>query len=234
MTRTARFLGLTLVLALGVAGGMGTAPGLVTRAGAQPPAPSPSPPPPPPPDISGDWSITRTWYRRCPACGGTIVRTTPWVITQSGSDVRIDRGPRGSIVGTAAGGGYLALEGLEQQAEGSLRFWYGTLFVDPSGNTFEGGLNGSERIANPCGAVPPIVTCFASGGYLRAQRVRPIATVPTPPGPPTPAPPTATPAPPTRTATTAPTLTAAPSPTPTAAVPTPVPPAPSLFPLARR
>ena len=166
------------------------APPLARSLGAQPAPTSapttPAPPtavPPPPPDISGEWSITRSWWRSCPGCGMPIVRTTSWIITQRGSEVSVDRGPQGSVSATPGGGGLLHLEGLEQSGEGVLRFWYGTLRVGPGGNTFDGGFNGSERISNPCGSTPPIVTCFASSGYLDARRINPIATVPTPPGP---------------------------------------------------
>jgi len=192
----------------------------------------------PPPDLTGEWSITRSWWRWCPGCGGgAVVRTTPWVLTQVGATVRIDRGPRGSLTSVAGGGAYLTLEGLENDPSGLFRFWYGTLFVSPDGLTFEGAFNGSERIANPCAPEPPILSCSASAGYLRAYRVAgritPSATSP----PASPATPplgeTSTP-PETPSATAAPTRTPpppVPSATPTAtASATPRPPAPAWLP----
>jgi len=174
--------------------------GLGGRVAAQPPLPTPAPGAPtpagPPPDLGGEWSITRTWYRGCPGCGWPMVRTTRWVILQRGAEVRVDRGPRGIVTGDAVGGGTLALAGPETGGFDVQRFWYGTLFVRPGGNTFEGGFGGSESIANPCGDRPPQVTCFVSAGWLRAVRVSPVATMPAPPGPPTAAPaPTITPSP---------------------------------------
>jgi hypothetical protein len=156
---------------------------------AQPPAPATATPavtPGPPPDIGGEWSITRTWYRRCPRCGQVVIRTTPWKITQTGQDVRVDRGPRGTIAGAPLGGGYLTLEGTETDGFDVYRFWYATLRVSADGNSFEGAFNGAETIQNPCGDDPPIVTCFTSGGWIRGRRISPIGTVPPPPGPPTP------------------------------------------------
>jgi hypothetical protein len=114
--------------------------------------------------------------RRCPGCGATIVRTTPWTIAQLSGDIRIDRGLSGTIRGIAGGGGLLSLAGLESGAEGVFRFWYGTLFVAADAGSFEGGFAGSERIANPCSPEPPIVTCFVSGGHIRAQRLWPSPT----------------------------------------------------------
>jgi hypothetical protein len=216
------------------------------------PSPTPAlplPPLGPPPVIAGRWSITRTWYRQCPGCSRVVTLTTPWTITQSGGEVRVDRGPRGVIFDDGAGGGYLNLEGFESSGPLTLRFWYSTLRVSPGGNSFEGAFNGSEVLQNPCGDRPPSVTCFASTGWLRAQRIDPIPTVPTPPGPPTPvasatsvptetetttptpAPTTATPTAPstsrpteTGTAAPSPSATLSPSPTPTpSATPPPVP-----------
>lgn len=189
-------------------------------------------PAPPPPDLAGRWSITRTWYRSCPRCGTTIIRTTPWVITQTLGTVRVNRGPRGSVIGDANGGGLLALEGAETEGISVLRFWYGTLRVSADGNYFEGAFNGSEQLQNPCGSNPPEVTCFANAGWLRAQRIDPIATVPRPPGPPTAVasavPPsasaTATPiATPTGTSTAPPLSTPTGTPLPTVAQPSPSP-----------
>jgi hypothetical protein len=168
-------------------------------------------------DIHGDWSITRSYYRSCPRCGFPVVRTVPWVITQTGADVRVDRGPRGTVTG--AGPAYLSLEGTESDGFGVQRFWYATLFVSVDGNSFEGTFNGSERGANPCGDEPPAVTCFVSAGWVRGTRIRPFATpppLPPPPGPPTaPAPATATVAPPV-VATASPTAPPPGTPSPTA------------------
>jgi hypothetical protein len=115
-----------------------------------------------------------------------VIRTVPWVITQAGADVRVDRGPRGSVLGS--GPAYLTLEGIESEGFSVLRLWYATLFVSADGNFFEGAFNGSERSGNPCGDDPPEVTCFVSAGWIRGLRVDPIATAPAPPGPPTPMP----------------------------------------------
>jgi len=201
---------------------------------AQPPLP-PTPtagPTLPPPDIGGRWSITRAWHRRCPACARTVVLTTPWLIQQSGAEVRVDRGPRGAIVSDGAGGGYLALEGIEQSGPSTLRLWYATLRVSPGGSVFEGAFDGSEQTLNPCGSNPPIVTCFASAGWIRAQRVEPATPTPTPPVPPAA---TATAVSPTTAATatavsptTAATATAPPTaPVPAPATTVPPPPAPT-------
>jgi hypothetical protein len=96
--------------------------------------------------------------------------------------VAVDRGPRGSISGAPGGGGLLTLEGPETGGFDVQRFWYGTLRVDPRGSAFEGGFGGSERIQNPCGSHPPIVTCLVTAGWIRAQRVRPASgpALPTP------------------------------------------------------
>lgn len=154
-------------------------------------AAQPSPPPPPgppaatagpPPNIAGEWSITRTWFRSCPRCGFPVIRTTNWVITQTGQTVSVDRGPRGSIAG-APGGGYLTLAGPETGGFDVQRFWYGTLWVEPSGDSFQGQFAGSETIQNPCGSSPPIVTCLVSAGWVRAVRIRPRATIPPPASP---------------------------------------------------
>jgi hypothetical protein len=218
-----------VLIAAAIAGAAVLAPSI----GAQPPPPPTPPATPatvgPPPDIAGEWSITRTWYRRCPRCGFPVIRTTPWEITQTGQTVRVDRGPRGVIVGAPGGGGYLSLEGPETGGFDVQRFWYATLHVSPSGNSFEGQFGGSETIQNPCGSSPPIVTCFASAGWIRAYRISPVATVPTPPGPPTVLPPapveTATPL---ATHTSQPYPTTTPTPLPTS-TPSPSPPPPPLF-----
>lgn len=166
--------------AVGIAAGLGAVaePGRPTSA--QAPGPTETATAYPVPDLAGEWSVTRSWYRRCPGCSASIVRTTDWVITQSGADVRVDVGLSGGLVGTAPGGAYLSLEGLESAPEGPMRFAYATLFVQPDGGAFEGEFGGSERLANPCGPEPPLVTCFASGGYLRAQRVSASGTRPLP------------------------------------------------------
>ena len=166
---------------------------------AQPPTATPTaalstPTPAPPPDVHGRWAITRTWFRRCPACAFPVTLTTPWVISQTGIDVRVDRGPRGGIVGDGAGGGYLELEGVESSGPLTLRFWYATLRVSADGNTFDGEFNGSESLINPCGSSPPQVTCFASLGYIRGQRIEPRVTPTSPPGLPTPGTSTSVPA----------------------------------------
>gem|GEM_PF-6283179 len=163
----------------------------------------------PPPYIAGTWSITRSWWRSCPGCASSVVRTTRWVIEQRGATVTVDRGPSGTIQAYGSGG-LLALQGLESSGEGVLRFHYSTLKVSQDSSSFEGSFGGSERIQNPCGANPPIVTCFASAGYLQATRI----SQPTPPGTSTasPAPPTTSPGPPT---TAPPTATAWPSATAT-------------------
>lgn len=199
-------------------------------AGAQGPTPTesptavatPTPAPPPPPSIAGRWSITRTWYRRCPGCGAAVTLTTPWTIEQAGSAVRVDRGPRGAVVVDASGNAWLALEGLEQGATSTFRFWYASLRVAGDGNGFEGAFDGSEHASNPCGERPPTVTCFASVGWIRGRRLDAAATA-TPPATDTPsaaatASPTATP-PPAPTAA-SPTATVSASPTATAATPT--------------
>jgi hypothetical protein len=180
------------------------------------------------PDLGGEWSLTRTWYRRCPGCGVPVIRTTPWVITQVGAEVRVNRGPRGWLT-PHPGGAYLALEGLETDGLGVLRFWYATLRVSADGSLFEGGFNGSETLQNPCRAEPPAVTCVVSAGTVRAQRVRPIGPGPTPPLPPTLSPTETT----TATATAAARASASPPPSLTpVASPSPWPPAPTAPPPA--
>jgi len=138
--------------------------------------------------IEGRWSVTRSWYRRCPACGMPVVRTTTWDITVLSDSVRVAGGPRGTVRGDGAGGGLVDLEGLESAAGSTMRFHYATLRVGPDGLRMEGGFAGSERLANPCGSIPPTVTCFVDAGWLRATRldVTPVPTGPPPPGPPTP------------------------------------------------
>lgn len=207
---------------------------VATRADAQPPpptaatattAPVATGTPIPAPDITGTWSITRSWLRACPACSRPVVRTTTWRIDVAGSDVAVQRGPRGTIRPDGAGGGLLDLDGLESEGDLVLRLAYATLRVEPDGRSFEGAFGGSERGPNPCGDEPQVVTCFASAGWLRAVR---LGGPPTPsptatgsaPGPPTP------PAASSPTPTTAPTLsppTAAPSPTASASAAAPTP-----------
>jgi len=169
------------VLALGALGALAAvaaAPAGVAPAGAQAPTASAtaSATALPVPDLAGEWSVSRTWFRQCPACGGSIARTTAWTVAQQGSSVRVDKGPRGALLGTADGGAWLTLEGLESGADGVLRFHYGTLRVAPGGSSFEGSFAGSERIANPCAQEPPVVTCFVSGGWLEARRRWPLAS----------------------------------------------------------
>lgn len=156
---------------------------MLERVAAQPPPPTPVATAgatiAPPPDISGAWSVTRSWFRSCPRCGGAIIRTTTWTIRmEPGGGVRVDRGPVGGVVGDGVGGGWLTLEGLESQADSVYRFLYGSLRVHPGGDAFEGGFGGSERVTNPCGSSPPIVTCFASAGYLTAVRVATLTPIP--------------------------------------------------------
>lgn len=171
---------LVALAAAGIFAGLraGAAPG--QWASAQAPVPTETATAYPVPDLAGQWSVTRSWYRRCPGCSASIVRTTDWVVTQTGADVRVDVGLSGGLVGTSTGGAYLSLEGLESAPEGPMRFAYATLFVQPDGSAFEGEFGGSERLANPCGPEPPLVTCFASAGYLRAQRVSAPGTPPLP------------------------------------------------------
>jgi hypothetical protein len=158
------------------------------EASAQPPPPVPTatPPPGPPIDLSGRWSVTRTYFRSCPRCGGAVIRTAPWRITQVAGDVRVDRGPRGAVVGS--GPAYLTLEGTETEGFSVQRFWYATLHVAVDGSRFEGAFNGSERMGNPCGGSPPEVTCLVSAGWITGVKLDPVATMPVPPGPPTAAP----------------------------------------------
>ena len=131
-----------------------------------------------PPSIAGEWAVTRSYARSCPACAGSVVRTVAWSITQVADEVRVDRGPRGSVTGVAGGGGLLALSGTESGTEGLLRFHYGTLRVAAGGGSFEGEFAGSERVANPCAVAPPLVTCFVSAGHVTGRRVRAAATQP--------------------------------------------------------
>jgi hypothetical protein len=172
-----------------------------------------------PPSIAGEWAVTRSYARSCPACAASVVRTVAWSITQVADEVRVDRGLRGSVTGVAGGGGYLALSGTESGTEGLLRYHYGTLRVAVGGDSFEGEFAGSERVANPCAAAPPLVTCFVSAGHVTGRRVRGAPTQPAtdpatqPAGSPsatptgvarTPSPPTPTASPPTPTATAGP------------------------------
>jgi hypothetical protein len=165
---------------------------------AQPPTATPGVPPGPPLQIGGEWSITRSYWRSCPHCGTVIVRTVPWVITQSGADVQVNRGLRGTVTGS--GPALLSLEGTETGGFDAQRFWYATLRVAADGRSFEGAFNGSERISNPCGSEPPEVTCLVSAGWVRGVLVE-AASVP----------PTDTPVP---TATAVPTVTETPRPLP--------------------
>src|SRR5262245_52752255 len=67
-------------------------------------------------DLSGRWSITRSWWRRCSRCGGgSVIRTTPWSIVETGDQIRVDRGPRGQLFIDANGLLRLNLSGLESE-----------------------------------------------------------------------------------------------------------------------
>jgi hypothetical protein len=239
-----RSLALAL-LALGGAALAGLGAGAAGGPARAQPLPSATPSPTvilPPPLVAGAWSITRTWARSCPGCSFSISRTTTWQISQFGIDVRVDKGPRGTIVGAPDGTGLMNLEGVESSGPDVYRFLYSTLRVTADGNHFEGGFNGTESIGNPCGEEPPLVTCFASGGYLRAVRLGILTPMPTPPGPPLP---TGLPSPfPLPSGTVTPPASATPIATPTAtttptdppsatpaASPTARPPAPSYLPI---
>ncbi|MFQ5593601.1 MAG: hypothetical protein ACE5HA_05585 [Anaerolineae bacterium] len=142
----------------------------------------PSPPPPPTapaaPDVSGTWDVTRSWFRRCSRCGEPVIRGTTWQITQNGHELRVDRGLRGSIEGYN-----IQLEGLETDGFDRFDFYYSRLYLSPDGLRITGEFVGSETVQNPCAPSPPIVTCFASAGYLHAIRRSPHATLPPPPPP---------------------------------------------------
>ncbi len=83
----------------------------------------------------------------------------------------MEQGPRGTLFRDGAGAARLDLEGLEQAGPSTLRFHYASLVVAEDGSGFAGDFNGSERIANPCGISPPVVTCFSSNGWVRATRI---------------------------------------------------------------
>ncbi len=158
--------GLRLVVAAAVVGAVF---GAASPAAAQPPTVTPVVPGGPPISMAGKWSITRSYWRSCPRCGTVIIRTVPWVITQNGADVRIDRGLRGTITGS--GPALLSLTGTESGGFDAQRFWYATIRVAADGRNFEGGFDGSETISNPCGSDPPAVTCFVSAGWVRGTLV---------------------------------------------------------------
>ena len=177
---------------------------------------TPFPPPPSPlitatapgaPNVSGTWSITRYWFRSCPACSSAVIRTTTWKIVQEGNLLRVDRGLRGAIEGNR-----ISLTGIETDGQERYDFVYGSLYLSPDGRSFSGPFFGSETLQNPCDVNPPIVSCLVHDGYLYAVRVSPL---PTPPVLPTWSPvPSSTPPHPTVTATLTPTTTLPPSPVP--------------------
>jgi hypothetical protein len=207
-----------------------TAPGIQAQAPTTTPTMIPVPPPAPLPDLNGTWSITRSWYRGCPDCGMPMTLSSTWVISQTGSAVLMKQGPRGELIQDGAGGVYLRLEGLEQSGPLTLRFHYAGLRVSANGLTIEGGFSGSERLENPCGDRPVVVTCFANAGYMRATRlggataIPPATLIPSPMPSNTPLPP------PSATARSSSTSTATASATATATVtPSPTPRPPLLF-----
>ncbi|MCB9176873.1 MAG: hypothetical protein H6648_06895 [Caldilineae bacterium] len=224
------------VEAAAVAGGR--APAAASRARLQQATATVTPTPAPLPDLSGVWSITRGWQRRCPGCSSPILLTSRWVIEQRGSELRMAQGPRGSLTRDGAGQARLTLEGLEQAGPSTLRFFYASLRVAEDGSGFEGGFDGSERVANPCGESPPVVTCFSTGGWLRATRIEAGSVTPTlaptgtpaPPTGPIPSPAAAT-ASPTGAASPTPAASATPGPSPTPA--TRATPGPSATPTTR-
>lgn len=138
---------------------------------------TPTPPPPPSPpallNVSGTWSVTRTWFRQCPACSFPVIRTTTWVIFQDGNHLRVDRGLRGTIQGYQ-----IELHGTETDGHDKYYLAYHSLYVGPDGQTITGGFAGNETIQNPCDASPPRVTCFVHTGYLYAVRISPVPTQP--------------------------------------------------------
>ncbi|MFQ5856538.1 MAG: hypothetical protein ACE5LU_12945 [Anaerolineae bacterium] len=142
--------------------------------------PLPSPPPPPTapavPDVSGTWAVTRSWFRRCPRCSEPVIQGTTWRIIQSGHELRIDRGLRGTIEGYS-----IYLEGIESDGFNRYDFYYSRLYLSPDGLMITGEFAGSETVHNPCTLTPPIVTCFAHGGYFHAIRRSPAPTSPPPP-----------------------------------------------------
>lgn len=183
-----------------------------------------TPPPPPPtpetpPDVSGTWQITRSWFRNCPgACDWPVIRGTTWNITQSGSEFRVDRGPRGTIRDGSARGYAVQLAGVESDGFQRFDFYYTGVYLSPDGTSMAGQFFGSETIQNPCGLANPIVTCFAQAGSFLAIRSSPPPQTPT--ATPTLPAPTATPTTPaaataTATATATASATATPTGTPT-------------------
>jgi hypothetical protein len=153
---------------------------------------------PAPPDISGRWSVVRTWWDQCPGCSFPVQRTTQWEITQSGDTFQVDRGLRGTIDGYR-----LTLSGIESDGFKRRDFYYDHLILSPDLMTIHGSFSGSETIHNLCDTWPPQVTCFALAGVIHMIRQSP--------------PPTATPtATATSTATATPTATGTNTPTPSA------------------
>lgn len=186
------------------------------------PTATPSPTLEPVPWIAGTWSITRSWYRRCPGCAAPVTLSSTWRIQQDGFAVRVERGPAGGILPDGAGGGYLALEGPESAGPLTLRLYYAGLRVAPDGAFFEGTMNGSEQRDNPCGDRPPIVSCFVSAGWIQGRR---LEAAPSPTLAPAPSP-TPSPSPP-------PTLSPTPGgATPGATPPSSTPPPPTASPSA--
>ncbi len=180
-----RSQGIILLLCLaGLAGAAGFAPaGSLLDSTPAPPTPSPMPGSPVP-HISGTWSVTRSWFRRCPRCSEPVIQGTTWEIFQDGPALRIDRGLRGTIEGNL-----ITLEGIESDGFHRFDFIYGRLVLSPDGLFITGSFAGTERVQNTCGYQPPMVTCFASAGYLYAVRLSPLPTLPPPPPVPSAVPP---------------------------------------------
>lgn len=141
-------------------------------------APPPPPTAPAAPDIGGTWDVTRSWFRRCPSCSEPVIRGTTWEIVQSGHELRVDKGLRGTIDGYD-----IHLQGIESDGFSRFDFYYSRLYLSPDGLRITGEFVGSETLQNPCAPSPPIVTCFAHGGYLYAIRRSPAPTFPPPPTP---------------------------------------------------
>jgi hypothetical protein len=130
----------------------------------------------------------------------------------------VDRGLRGTIEGYE-----IQLEGIESDGFERFDFYYSRLYLSPDGLRITGEFVGSETLQNPCGLTPPIVTCFASGGYFHAIRRSPAATLLPPPPPEPPA--SETPTPTETPISLSPTPTGTPSPTePAAGAATSIPP----------
>lgn len=221
-----------LLLGLALTWALAAPPGRSLRAQAPTATPTMVPVPPPAaiPDLSGEWSVTRSWYRGCPGCSMPVTLSSTWVISQTGTALRMEQGPAGALVPDGVGGYRLQLEGLEQSGPLTLRFFYAGLRISADDRTLEGGFSGSERLQNPCGDRPVLVTCFANAGWLRATRLGGGGSQATVVAPPATAAPSSTPTtPPTSTPTEAPSATPTGSPTATVspsvtASPTPRPP----------